>query len=151
MVICYREIIRYSFDNLSGKITIARIRDRPLLSTCQYMYIERINLCYPFSLLILHCIWLLIYIKSWDILIMKFEIFDVDKRLFPIHSPCLKTYTFSSDTWSFVGFFWTAAYCTTSWVVVYPSGSLWCVNSKECLPRKNACHFMPSDINSLWF
>lgn len=149
MVICYREIIRYSFDNLSGKITIARIRDRPLLSTCQYMYIERINLCYPFSLLILHCIWLLFYIKSWDILIMKFEIFDVDKRLFPIHSPCLKTYTFSSDTWSFVGFFWTAAYCTTSWVVVYPSGSLWCFNSKDCLSRKNACQFMPSDINSL--
>lgn len=47
------------------------------------------------------------------------------------------TYTLSFDTWlSFVDFFWTAAYCTTSSVVVYPSGSLLCGNSTTFLSKR---------------
>lgn len=53
------------------------------------------------------------------------------------------TYTLSFDTWlSFADFFWTAAYGTTSSVVVYPSGSLLCGNSRTFLSKKvNKCLF----------
>lgn len=67
-------------------------------------------------------------ISLWNFILKKRIIKNIHKIL---------SYTLSFDTWlSFADLFWTAAYCTTSSVVVYPSGSLLCGNIEEFLSEK---------------